>query len=103
MTGPARSIQCRIRGEIARLAANRVVRDMPHSSMARWAHAADYAVMIDGCFLKCHRRVLSGMLENGRTVSVDALSLHKKHSDIFLMDDVPRYVMRGAAVLKTCT
>ena len=52
-----------IRGEIARLAANIVTRELPsyarachaetffvpHSSMAKWVKGADKTVMIDGC------------------------------------------------------
>ena len=91
-----------IRGEIARLAANLVAREMPtyarachaetfyvpHSAMARWVKEADRTVMIDGCFLKCHGRVLKGLVEGTRMVHIDALPLHKKYSDVFLMDDV---------------
>lgn len=92
-----------IRGEIARLAANHVAREtpnharachaetfyVPHSAMARWVREAEHSVMIDGCFLKCHGRVLSGLVGKDRMVHIDALPLHRKYSDIFLMDDVP--------------
>lgn len=92
-----------IRGEIARLAANLVAREMPgharachaetffvpHSAMARWVKAADKSVMIDGCFLKCHGRVLKGLVGEEKMIHIDALPLHRKYSDIFLMDDVP--------------
>lgn len=92
-----------IRGEIARLAANLVAKELhgyarachaetffvPHSSMARWVKAADHSVMIDGCFLKCHGRVLNGLVGEQRVVHVDALPLYKKYTDVFLMDDVP--------------
>ncbi|NIS61327.1 MAG: hypothetical protein GTO13_11705, partial [Proteobacteria bacterium] len=91
-----------IRGEIARLAANLVTREMssyarachaetflvPHSAMARWVKEADKTVMIDGCFLKCHGRVLRKLIGEEKIVHIDALPLHKKYSDIFLMDDV---------------
>ncbi|NIO16031.1 MAG: hypothetical protein GTN70_03365 [Deltaproteobacteria bacterium] len=92
-----------IRGEIARLAANLVTREMssyarachgetflvPHSSMARWVKEADKTVMIDGCFLKCHGRVLRKLIGEEKIVHIDALPLHRKYSDAFLMDDVP--------------
>jgi uncharacterized metal-binding protein len=92
-----------IRGEIARLAANLVARELPsharachaetflvpHSSMARWVKAADRSVMIDGCFLKCHGRVLKKLVGEEKVVHIDALPLHKKYSRNFLMDDVP--------------
>ncbi|MDH4191797.1 MAG: hypothetical protein OEW21_16535 [Betaproteobacteria bacterium] len=91
-----------IRGEIARLAANRVARELPsharachaetffvpHSAMARWVREAERVVMIDGCFLKCHGRVLQGLVAKERIVHIDALPLHRKYSDVFLMDDV---------------
>ncbi|HXV31769.1 MAG TPA: putative zinc-binding protein [Sinorhizobium sp.] len=92
-----------IRGEIARLAANLVAHEspslarachaetflVPHSSMARWVKGAEKAIMIDGCFLKCHGRVLSQLIGKDKVVQIDALPLHKKYTNIFLMDDVP--------------
>ena len=91
-----------IRGEIARLAANLVAKEkpyarachaetffVPHSGMARWVTKAETVVMIDGCFLKCHGRVLKNLIEEEKVVHFDALSLHKKYGDVFLMDDVP--------------
>lgn len=92
-----------IRGEIARLAANLVAQDLPsyarachaetflvpHSAMARWVKEADRTIMIDGCFLKCHGRVLKQLIGEDKLVQIDALPLHKKYSDVFLMDDVP--------------
>lgn len=91
-----------IRGEIARLAANLVARELPgyarachaetflvpHSAMTRWVLQAERAVVIDGCFLKCHGRVLNKLVGAGRVVHIDALPLHKKYSKVFLMDDV---------------
>src|SRR6266545_3450790 len=92
-----------IRGEIARLAANFVAKEVsgfarachaetffvPHSAMARWVQGAEKSVMIDGCFLKCHGRVLKGLIGEERLVHIDALPLHRKYGDVFLMDDVP--------------
>ncbi len=92
-----------IRGDIARLAANLSAREVPsfarachaetflvpHSSMARWVKGAEKAVMIDGCFLKCHGRVLKKLTDEDKVVHIDALPLHKKYTDVFLMDDVP--------------
>ena len=45
--------------------------------------------MIDGCFLKCHGRVLNGLVGEAKVVEINALPLYKKYTDIFLMDDVP--------------
>lgn len=92
-----------IRGEIARLAANLVAREVPsysrachaetffvpHSAMARWVKGAEKTIMIDGCFLKCHGRVLNNLIGEANVVHIDALPIHKKYSDVFLMDDVP--------------
>src|ERR1700687_4479141 len=92
-----------IRGEIARLAANLVAQEVPsharachaetffvpHSAMAHWVKEADKSIMIDGCFLKCHGRVLKNLIGEEKMVHIDALPLHKKYSDVFLMDDVP--------------
>jgi uncharacterized metal-binding protein len=100
-----------IRGEIARLAANMVTHDVPslarachaetflvpHSSMARWVKGAKKAVMIDGCFLKCHGRVLKKLIGEDKVVHIDALPLHKKYTDIFLMDDVPEEERKAVA------
>lgn len=92
-----------IRGEIARLAANLVAQEVPsyarachaetflvpHSAMARWVKEADKAIMIDGCFLKCHGRALKKLVGEEKIVHIDALPLYKKYSDVFLADDVP--------------
>src|SRR5512145_103804 len=100
-----------IRGEIARLAANMVAHDVPslarachaetflvpHSSMARWVKGAEKTVMIDGCFLKCHGRVLKKLIGDDKVVHIDALPLYKKYTDIFLMDDVPEDERKAVA------
>jgi hypothetical protein len=92
-----------IRGEIARLAANLVAKEVPgfarachaetlfvpHSGMASWVKGAETSLVIDGCFLKCQGRALKKMLGEGRVIHIDALPLHRKFSKIFLMDDVP--------------
>ena len=100
-----------IRGEIARLAANLVAQEVPflarachaetffvpHSSMAHWVKNADKSVMIDGCFLKCHGRVLKKLLEEEKVIHIDALPLYKKYTDIFLMDDVSEEERKAVA------
>ena len=92
-----------IRGEIARLAANLVAQEVPsfarcchaetfvvpHSSMAQWVKQADQAIMIDGCFLKCHGRILKRLIDEERMIQIDALPLYRKYSDVFLYTDVP--------------
>lgn len=61
-----------IRGDIARRAADLIVGDItslkrachgeafyvPYSAMATWVKTAEKVVMVDGCFLQCHGRVL---------------------------------------------
>lgn len=100
-----------IRGEIARLAANFVAHEVPslarachaetffvpHSTMARWVKGAEKAVMIDGCFLQCHGRVLRNLIDEDKVVQIDALPLYKKYTDIFSMDDVPEDERKAVA------
>jgi len=100
-----------IRGEIARLAANFVAQDVPslarachaetffvpHSSMARWIKQAQRSVMIDGCFLKCHGRVLEELVGADKMIQIDALPFYKKYMDIFLMGDVPEEERKAVA------
>ncbi len=100
-----------IRGEIARLAANAVAQEVPlfarcchaetfvvpHSSMARWVKQADRAIMIDGCFLKCHGRILKNLIGDGKMIQIDTLPMHKKYNDVFLMDDIPEAERKAVA------
>ena len=100
-----------IRGEIARLAANLITQRVPslarachaetffvpHSSMARWVKGAKTSIMVDGCFLKCHGRVLTNLLGDHQMIHIDALHLYKKYTDIFLMDDVPEEERKAVA------
>ena len=62
---------------------------VPHSAMARWAKESEKAIMIDGCFLKCHGRILINIIDEEKMIHIDALQLYKKYTDIFWMDDVP--------------
>ena len=100
-----------IRGEIARLAANFMTQDVPylarachaetffvpHSSMAQWVKGAEKSIMVDGCFLKCHGRVLKALVGEDKVIQIDALPFYKKYTDIFLMDDVPEDERRAVA------
>jgi len=99
-----------IRGEIARLAANIVAKEppygracyaevalVPHSSMTQWVKQSDKIIMIDGCFLSCIGRVLNNLVDENKIVHIDALRLHKKYSDVFLMDDVPEEERKDTA------
>jgi len=91
-----------IRGEIARLAANMVAREdgnargchgelftVPNSKMAEWIKGAKKVVMIDGCFLRCHGRIIDQQLCPDKIQHFDALSHYKKYSDLFSIDAVP--------------
>ena len=70
---------------------------VPHSSMARWVKGAKKAIMVDGCFLKCHGRVLKNLIAEEKVVHIDALPLYKKYTDLFLMDDVPEEERKAVA------
>ena len=91
-----------IRGEIARLAANLIGKEepyrrachgemftVPHSAMAQWPTEADKVVVIDGCFLRCHGRILKNLIDEERLIQIDALSLYRKYTDRFDIDSVP--------------
>lgn len=91
-----------IRGDIARRAADLVGKEasfarachgesffVPHSAMATWVKTADKVLMVDGCFLKCHGRVLENLVPEEKIVHVDAMAFYKKYCDIFHMDEVP--------------
>lgn len=100
-----------IRGDIARRAGNFITQDepslarachaeaffVPHSSMATWVKNADKVVMVDGCFLKCHGRVLKKLVAEERVVQIDALPLYRKFTDVFSMDDVPEEERKAVA------
>ncbi len=99
-----------IRGEIARLAANIVAKEpgyargchgelfaVPDSAIARWMKNAEKVVLIDGCFLGCHGRMMEDLLGEERLARFDALSVYKKYTDIFDIDDVPEAERKAAA------
>jgi len=99
-----------IRGEIARLAANMVVKEepfargchgeflsVPDSAMAQWVKKAEKVVLIDGCFLRCHGRIIEGLLAKDKLAQFDALSVYKKYTDVFDIEDVPEEERQQAA------
>lgn len=101
-----------IRGEIARLAANIVSKNdpyaracyaetalVPYSAMATWVKKSEKVVMIDGCFLRCVGRLMNNIANRDAIVHIDALSLHKRFSKVFHMDDVPESERVEAAQL----
>ncbi|UCD33569.1 MAG: hypothetical protein JSV38_06825 [Desulfobacterales bacterium] len=91
-----------IRGEIARLAANNVSKEqgygrgchgeliaVPESAIAQWIKSAEKVVLIDGCFLRCHGRIIENIIDKEKLIQFDALSHYKRYTDIFDYDDVP--------------
>ncbi len=91
-----------IRGDIARLVANKVSEEspyarccyaetllVPHSTMAAWVQEAEEVIVIDGCFLKCIGRVLENAIDKEKIINIDAFPLYKEYSDTFLYTDVP--------------
>jgi hypothetical protein len=99
-----------IRGEIARMAAHIVAKEegfarachgellsVPDSAMARWAQEAEKVVIIDGCFLRCHGRLLENLIDEGRLAEFDALSIYRDYTDVFEIDAVPEEQRNEAA------
>ncbi len=91
-----------IRGEIARLAANMIAQEKPYargchgelltvpeSAIALWIRSAEKVVLIDGCFLRCHGRMLEHLLGDDQLIQFDALAVHRKYNDLFDVYDVP--------------
>ena len=91
-----------IRGEIARLAANMVSKEEPYrrgchgelftipkSGISTWMNGAEKVVLIDGCFLRCHGRIMENMFDEDKLVKFDALSHYHKYTDLFDIDAVP--------------
>lgn len=70
---------------------------MTISAIAEWIKSAEKVVLIDGCFLKCHGRILKNLLDEDRLIVFDALSHYNKYSDLFLIDDVPETERKEAA------
>ena len=99
-----------IRGEIARLAAHLVAKEepyrrschgemftAPHSSIAEWMREAEQVVVIDGCFMKCHGRILKNLVDDEKLLQFDALSIYKKYTDLMSIDDVPEEERKATA------
>ncbi|MGA2332254.1 MAG: putative zinc-binding protein [Syntrophales bacterium] len=99
-----------IRGEIARLAANLVAKEGPYrrschgemftvptSAIAGWMNEAEKVVVIDGCFLHCHDRILKNLIDADKISQFDALSIYNKYTDIFDIDDVPEEERKNVA------
>ena len=93
------------RGEIARVAAHIVAKEGPYSrgchgemftapssAMAEWARKASKVVVIDGCFMHCHGRIMKNIVGHENVIQFDALPMYnkdKKYSNTMLVDEVP--------------
>jgi uncharacterized metal-binding protein len=101
-----------IRGEIARLAAHLVAKEEPYrrachgefitvpgSGLAQWMHTAEKVVLIDGCFLHCHGRMLEHLVGEDKLATFDALSYYRKYTEYFDIDSVPEAERRQTARL----
>jgi len=93
------------RGEIARVAAHMVAREAPYSrgchgemftaprsAMAAWARKANKVVVIDGCFMHCHGRIMKNIVGAENMIQFDALPMYNRdnrYSETMLVDEVP--------------
>ena len=101
------------RGEIARVAAHMVAKEEPYSrgchgeiftaprsAMAEWARKANKVIVIDGCFMHCHGRILKNVVGRENMIQFDALPIYNKgnkYSDTMLVDEVPEAEREGLA------
>jgi uncharacterized metal-binding protein len=101
------------RGEIARIAAHMVAEEEPYrrgchgemftaprSAMAKWAKKADKVIVIDGCFMHCHGRIMKNLAGSENTIQFDALPMYnkdKKYSEKMLVSEVPEAERRVLA------
>ena len=46
-------------------------------------------VLIDGCFLRCHGRIIENLIGRENLIQFDALSHYNRYTDIFDYEDVP--------------
>lgn len=99
-----------IRGEIARIAANMLAKEepfarschgeilsAPHTAMAHWAKKAEKFVVIDGCFMHCHGRIMKNLIREESLRIFDALSIYNKYTDVIKIDDVPEAARKETA------
>ena len=92
------------RGEIARVAAHMVANEDPYSrgchgemftaprsAMAEWAKKANKVVVIDGCFMHCHGRIMKNIVGDENMIQFDALLMYNndnRYSDKMLVSEV---------------
>jgi uncharacterized metal-binding protein len=101
------------RGEIARMAAHMVAKEEPYSrgchgemftaprsAMAEWARKANKVIVIDGCFMHCHGRIMKNIVGHENMIQFDALPIYNKdnkYSDTMLVDEIPAAEREGLA------
>ena len=101
------------RGEIARVAAHMVAKEEPYSrgchgemftaprsAMAEWARKAHKVVVIDGCFMHCHGRIMKNVVGHENMIQFDALPIYNKdnkYKDIILVDEISEAEREGLA------
>jgi uncharacterized metal-binding protein len=64
----------------------------PRSAMAEWARKANKVVVIDGCFMHCHGRIMKNVVGHENMIQFDALPIYNKdnkYKDIMLVDEIP--------------
>lgn len=92
------------RGEIARVASHIVARESPYSrgchgemftapssALAEWAMKAQKVVVIDGCFMRYHGRIMKNIVGHENMIQYDALPIYNKdnkYSEIMLVEEV---------------
>lgn len=69
----------------------------PHSAIARWMREAKEVVVVDGCFMKCHGRILRNLIDGEKLRQFDALSIYRKYTDLMSIDDVPEEDRKATA------
>jgi len=60
--------------------------------MAEWAKKANKVVVIDGCFMHCHGRIMKNVVDHENMIQFDALPMYNKdnkYSDTMLVDEIP--------------
>jgi len=60
--------------------------------MAEWAKKANKVVVIDGCFMHCHGRIMKNIVGHENMIQFDALPMYNKdnkYSETMLVDEIP--------------
>jgi hypothetical protein len=70
---------------------------VPDSAISQWIRTAGKVILIDGCFLRCHGRVIEHFIDAEKLVQFDALSHYNRYTDIFDYEDVPADERRAVA------